>query len=157
MAQRKRGGPITHRSQDRNLALISLFFSRFLGSFCCFLALLVCFVLSARCLLTSFESSDGTLSKSNLVHGSDHDHDRCTTKLFRTVENLKLHHQTLFRSGATMTKPVLHTCICSATTLQRHTWQVDYRKPTKLISKRSRTIATSYSHHSPPSLVGGCR
>jgi hypothetical protein len=29
VAQRKRGGPITHRSQDRNLALISLYFFHF--------------------------------------------------------------------------------------------------------------------------------
>jgi hypothetical protein len=29
VAQRKRGGPITHRSQDRNLALISLYFFSF--------------------------------------------------------------------------------------------------------------------------------
>jgi hypothetical protein len=30
VAQRKRGGPITHRSQDRNLALINTYYSIFL-------------------------------------------------------------------------------------------------------------------------------
>ena len=37
VAQRKRGGPITHRSQDRNLALIDfLFVFPFLIDFCFF-------------------------------------------------------------------------------------------------------------------------
>ena len=36
MAQRKRGGPITHRSQDRNLALISFIgLPIFLSTFLC--------------------------------------------------------------------------------------------------------------------------
>ena len=82
---------------------------------------------------------------------------RCTIKLFRTVEKSKIASPNLVPFWSDNDKTCLHTCICGATTLQRHTWQVDYRKPTKLISKRSRTIATSYSHHSPPSLVGGCR
>ena len=43
VAQRKRGGPITHRSQDRNLALINVFFISLFVIFCFICHFLFCF------------------------------------------------------------------------------------------------------------------